>query len=202
MQTKQTDDVRAVGVEVLTLAGAIETNLGSGSRYPLVVHVSEQCAGRILADGCAEVQAESEVRKLDLLRGEQIRREAPKEREAVAACQGVDDVAERRPQRGQRCIGAAESGDGATRGLRGTSDRDQLVSLVVGQLDGPFAGVGDIGRLPNCVGPDRRPLRVGGGHQQQRASASGTDAQHRASSTWSSTLTLLCPNESLSSSTV
>ena len=84
MEAEQPDDVCAVGVEVLTLAGPIEADLRAGSFDPFVSHVSEHGSGRILAHGRAEMQAESEVRELGLRLGEQIRREPLEKHEAAA----------------------------------------------------------------------------------------------------------------------
>ena len=70
-------------------AGAVEADLGSGSLDPLVADVAEQRAGRVLADGCAEVQAEREVGELGLGVVEEVDREAAQEHEPAARRRGV-----------------------------------------------------------------------------------------------------------------
>ena len=202
MQAEQADDVGAVGVEVLALAGAVEADLGSGPLDAFVADVAEQGAGGVLADRGAEVQAQREVGELGLDVVEQIDREATQEHEPVALGEHPHDLAEDVPHRGQRRVVERQRCDGATVGGCGACDRCDLVALLVGELDRPGRRAREVGGVPDGGRLDRRTLGVGRRHQQQRASASGTDAQQSESPVWSSTFAELWPKSSLSSSTV
>ena len=202
MEAEESDDVSAVGVEVLALAGAVEAHLGPGPFDALVSHVAKERAFGVLADRGAEVEAEREVRELDLHVTQQVNWESPDEHEAVTLGEGPYHLAEGVAEGRQRHVVDRDRGDRASVGGCRASDSGDLVALVVAELDRPAGWVGQIGRGPDGCRFDRRAVGVGRGHQQQRASASGTDAQHSESPVWSSTLTELSPKASLSARTV
>jgi hypothetical protein len=59
VEAEEADDVCAIGVEVLALAGAVQADFGSGSFDALVADVTEQRAVGVLADRCTEVETEA-----------------------------------------------------------------------------------------------------------------------------------------------
>jgi hypothetical protein len=148
VEAEEPDDVGAVRVEVLPLAGAVEADLGPRARHPFVSHVPEQRPRRVLADRRPEVQPQREVGELDLVGLEPPDGEATQEDEPAPAGEVVDHLGERVGHRWQRRVGPADGGDGEAGGPDRPSHLDQLVALVVGELDRPRRRVGDVGRVP------------------------------------------------------
>ena len=81
VQTEQSDDVGAVGVEVLTFPRAVQPDLHTGGQ-PFVAHVGEQIAVGVLSHRATEVEPEAHVRQLDLRLVERVDRETAEQDEA------------------------------------------------------------------------------------------------------------------------
>ena len=179
VKAQQADDVGAVGVEVLPLAGAVEADLGAGALDALVAHVPEEGARRVLADRRAEVEAERRSRRARS-RGSSSRSIGKRrsEHEPAARLRG-----RRRCGREPRVsVGSGKSSIVTVSIVRPPACAARAAAAissrcVVSELDRPPRRVGDVGREPGGGRVEWRSVLRGRGHQQQRASASGTEAQ-------------------------
>ena len=149
LETQETHQIGSVGVKVLSAVGAVDAHRGAGARDALVADMTQQAALRVLADGCAELEPQPDVRGLDRVRGEALDRKATQQEEASTLAQlgGPRPQLRREPRQvellpGQRG-GAVAVAYGPARGV------DDLVALLIVERERPFVGVGHVRRAPD-----------------------------------------------------
>lgn len=125
-------------MERLPPIGLVDPNGRVGGVEPDIAHVTEQITRRVLRSCGTELRTDAREQPSALHLGEPLDGNATKQRETGAVRQSPSKGSELRAQRGQR-EALVRFGGG-----------DQFVDLVVvGEVPGPLAAVGDLVTVPD-----------------------------------------------------
>ena len=158
-QAEEADDVRTVGVEVLSLPRPVQPDARIGSDNPLVSHVAEQGRVGVLPDGTTELETQPDVGQLGLFGRQLVDREAPEEHEPPSLCQVRQPGVHPELEFGEIELAALEGGrrPAGRRGPPcGSHDRRPL---CFGQLPRPLTRVRHVACPPDCGRVDWSPRR-------------------------------------------